>query len=313
MKRSMNASLTKYLPDVAGTDVLTEYDSSDNLVRSYVTPSLDENISLYDGANTYYYMRDGLGSVRAVYDASEALQNSYEYESFGQALSVSENVTQPYRFTGRAWDGNSSLYFYRTRYYNPSLGVFTQKDKAWGEGVLESIWVRSRQRISKDMGGPHLLPLYAYAMNNPSSSTDPYGAGRGIRACAVYFLIKQKEKRFKEALACIMQCAKEVANPKDLVKCIAKCGVGPAKEIVCCSLLSPQGALDPCKESWKCDGLDRCKECCHFAGCLKFDFSRSAVKKGAWVRDCEGCCEAFCSDRGPNACDSRCNLMIPPP
>ena len=114
-------------------DVLGEYDSSNELLRSYVTPGIDENISLYDGANTYYYMRDGLGSVRAVYDASEALQNSYEYESFGQALSASENVAQPYRFTGRAWDGNASLHYYRTRYYNPSLGVFTQKDRLWAK------------------------------------------------------------------------------------------------------------------------------------------------------------------------------------
>jgi len=165
VKKTVGGTLTKYLPDVAGTDVLSEYDTNDNLLRSYVTPTIDENISLYDGTNTYYYMRDGLGSVRGLYDASEVVQNSYHYEAFGQAVSVTENVSQPYRFTGRAWDANPSLYFYRTRYYDAGLAIFTQKDALWRQmgGLITTRLARL------------LLPLYAYANCNPVSLTDPLG------------------------------------------------------------------------------------------------------------------------------------------
>jgi len=178
VKKTVNGTLTKYLPDAAGTDVLTECDSSNNLVRSYVTPSIDENVSLYDGTNTYYYMRDGLGSVRGLYSSAEALQNSYEYESFGQALSASENLTQPYRFTGRAWDSNSSLYFYRTRYYDPDLALFTQKDKVWKQTLL-AFTGAARQADAITW----LLPIYAYAANNPVSFKDPWGQGITIDQC----------------------------------------------------------------------------------------------------------------------------------
>ena len=170
VNKSVNGTLTKYLPDVAapGMDVLGEYDSSNELIRSYVTPGIDENISVYDGADTYYYMRDGLGSVRAVYDASEALQNSYHYEAFGQALSVSENVTQPYRFTGRSWDGSIGLYFYRSRYYNPSLGVFTQKDRMFVRQIF------AFERTLPEAFSA-LFPLYIYSNNNPVTHKDPFG------------------------------------------------------------------------------------------------------------------------------------------
>ena len=178
VKKTVNGTLTKYLSDAAapGQDVLSEYDGSDNLLRSYVTPGIDENISLYDDADTYYYMRDGLGSVRAVYDASEALQNTYDYEAFGQALSVSENITQPYRFTGRAWDANSSLCFYRTRYYDPRLGIFTQKDK-----VLRVLVVGLKATRKDTDRVRSVLPMYVYAKSNPVLGVDPYGEFWGKR------------------------------------------------------------------------------------------------------------------------------------
>jgi RHS repeat-associated protein len=175
VKKSVNGTLTKYLPDVAGTDVLSEYDSSDILQRSYTTPSMDQNVSLYDGTNTYYYMRGGLGSVRGLYNASEALQNSYDYEAFGQAQGVSENVTQPYRFTGRAWDGNSSLHFYRTRYYDHAVGMFTQKDKI----LTSAIVVFAGTAASSAGAVGSLLPIYGYAGNNPVTLRDPRGTGFG--------------------------------------------------------------------------------------------------------------------------------------
>jgi len=79
---------------------------------------------------------------------------------------VSENITQPYRFTGRAWDSNSSLYFYRTRYYDPDIGLFSQKDGLW-----ETLGLTNRVNLQARA----LLPLYNYTSNNPVNSPDPWG------------------------------------------------------------------------------------------------------------------------------------------
>jgi len=56
-------------------------------------------------------------------DADQDTENAYEYEAFGSAYgSPTENVTQPFRFTGREWEPESSLYYYRARSYTPAAG-----------------------------------------------------------------------------------------------------------------------------------------------------------------------------------------------
>ena len=65
---------------------------------NYVTPSLDENITMTRESSDYYYTQDGLGSVRETIDDSQATQNTYDYEAFGSAYNWSENVVN--RYTG---------------------------------------------------------------------------------------------------------------------------------------------------------------------------------------------------------------------
>jgi len=87
-----------------------------------LTPGLDENVTMTQGENTYYYMQDGLGSVRTIVDANEATQNTYDYRAFGINHGNSEGVTSPYRFTAREFEtgGVLNLHYYRNRCYAPS-------------------------------------------------------------------------------------------------------------------------------------------------------------------------------------------------
>jgi RHS repeat-associated protein len=81
---------------------------------------------------TYYYLFDGLGSVVALTNSSGGIVDSYAYDPYGNATSVSETVSNQFRFIGAVWDSSTGLYKMGERYYDPSLGRFTQLDPLGG-------------------------------------------------------------------------------------------------------------------------------------------------------------------------------------
>jgi RHS repeat-associated protein len=156
-KSVAGSTTTKYYQD--GLNTVAEYNGSNQLQRAYVTPGLDQNLSLTASGSTYYYLSDALGSIRQVLDSDESTQNSYDYEAFGSVHgSPTENIAQPFRFTGREWDPESSLHYYRARTYAASLGRFLARDPLV------------------------LRPAYAYVLNRPTILTDPSGLD-------VYFVV----------------------------------------------------------------------------------------------------------------------------
>ena len=77
-----------------GDNVVASYDSGGTLNATYVTPGLDANLSMTRGESTYYYMTDGLGSVRNLVDSSETVQNTYDYRAFGVSIGMTEGATK---------------------------------------------------------------------------------------------------------------------------------------------------------------------------------------------------------------------------
>lgn len=152
ISKTVNSIVEKYILD--GANIIVDYDSSNNVSATYVTPFLDQNLCISTSAATYYYMQDGLGSVRNLIDSSENTQNTYDYYAFGEQLSATENVANRYKFTSREWDSESTNYYYRARQYNPSTGRFTSRDSIGYNGGLN---------------------LYSYVENNPSNMIDPVG------------------------------------------------------------------------------------------------------------------------------------------
>jgi RHS repeat-associated protein len=171
--RGRRISRTIYgTPDVTiryaydGDRILAEYDGAGTLLRKFVYgPGLDEPICLIDVANgnaAYYYHLDGLGSVVALSDVNKVLVERYAYDVFGRPTIRDPNGVvlaasargNPYLFTGRAYDGESGLYYYRARYYDYATGRFLQPDPTgYGDG----------------------LNLYSYCGNNPVMLVDPHG------------------------------------------------------------------------------------------------------------------------------------------
>ena len=109
----------------------------------------------FKGRNAvYYYHYDGLGSVVALSDAAGDTVQLYEYSVYGQVAASDPNHPNPFLFTGRRFDTDTGLYYYRARYYNPYIGRFLQTDPVgYGDG----------------------MNMYRYCANNPAKLTDPSG------------------------------------------------------------------------------------------------------------------------------------------
>ncbi|MCC8190463.1 MAG: hypothetical protein LIP77_07495, partial [Planctomycetes bacterium] len=149
-----------YDRDDITADFRVEPDGRARTDRVYVTPFLDDNLSLaeYGGPDRkyFYYLRDGLGSVRAVTDAAGRVRSQYDYTAFGETYNpgVVEEMWQRYGYTGRERIGPSTVLGYRNRQYHPALGRFNQRDPAGTAGGIN---------------------LYGYVENQPSRYVDPYG------------------------------------------------------------------------------------------------------------------------------------------
>jgi RHS repeat-associated protein len=137
--KDVDGVVTKYVvacPELAerdGDHCIAEYDGSNNLLRKYIYgPGIDEPICMIEAAGgyagTYYYHFNALGSVVALSDADGDTVQVYEYDVYGQVAASDPNHTNPFLFTGREFDKETGLYYYRARYYNPTLGRFLQTD-----------------------------------------------------------------------------------------------------------------------------------------------------------------------------------------
>jgi len=108
----------------------------------------------------------------------------YEYDAFGNLHDQKNAVKQPYAYTGREWDKETKLYYYRARYYDAKVGRFISSDPivhpANGPpekiacGQIQDISIPLFESLKED---PQKLNPYIYVENRPTILTDPTGLG----------------------------------------------------------------------------------------------------------------------------------------
>jgi RHS repeat-associated protein len=78
-------------------------------------------------------IRDRLGSVRGLTDATGAVTDTYHYDAYGTPLPGTGTSTQPFGWGGHLWDEDFSLYYSQARWYDPEAGRFLSRDPVPGK------------------------------------------------------------------------------------------------------------------------------------------------------------------------------------
>lgn len=112
----------------------------------------------------YTYAHNYQGDIIAILDSTGAIVVEYYYDAWGRQYSVTGSMKDtlgklnPFRYRGYVYDEETSLYYLRSRYYNPLWGRFINSDTVLGE-----------------VGAVGSHNLFAYCGNNPVVMADPDG------------------------------------------------------------------------------------------------------------------------------------------
>ncbi len=144
--------------------IIEERDASDAVIATYVHGNWIDDLVCMDrnSGERYYYHDNEIGSIVAISNTNATVVERYEYDAYGgltmydnayTAISASA-VGNRFTFTGREYDSESGLYYYRARHYDPAHGRARQRDPLhYIDG----------------------MNLYEYAQSRPTFHSDPMG------------------------------------------------------------------------------------------------------------------------------------------
>ena len=168
--RKHASSETSYVYD--HLHVVAIYDNNDKLQKKFIyAPGIDKLVLMDDGTEQYYYHLDNLGSVFEISDSNGTIVEKYYYDAYGNSVikDINNNIINrskidnPFLFTGREYDEVVSLYYFRSRWYDQTIGRFISPDP------ISHIFFNQKQN------GNQWINLFSYTKNNPINYLDPLG------------------------------------------------------------------------------------------------------------------------------------------
>ena len=118
----------------------------------------------------YYYHQNSLYSVAAVSDATGTVVERYAYSAYGRPLLLdaaanlldpqASAIGNPYLFTGRRLDEETSLYYYRARMYDDELGRFVSRDPIGYKGSKSNHYSYMEEQPLGGFDPSGLVPLH---------------------------------------------------------------------------------------------------------------------------------------------------------
>ena len=123
IQKNSSSATTNYLYDNSNT--VEEIGATGTLLARYIQGTgVDEPMAELRGVTTGYYQQDGLGSVTSMTGATGSQLNSDIYDSFGDLTASTGSFGNPFQYTGRDFDRETGLRYYRARYYDRAIGRF---------------------------------------------------------------------------------------------------------------------------------------------------------------------------------------------
>ncbi|MRX74379.1 hypothetical protein GJU40_19860, partial [Bacillus lacus] len=106
----------------------------------------------------FYYLTNYRGDIIGIEDSLGNAVATFNYDPFGNVVSLSENAEvsgQPLGYAGYIYDRETKMYYLKARYYDTSTAAFISRDPV--KGYLSE---------------PSTQNSYIYAINNPVSFID---------------------------------------------------------------------------------------------------------------------------------------------
>ena len=157
VERRKGGSITQRWLYLDGLVPVAEVDGSNAVVSRFVFGSGNSLEYMIRGGATYRFVKDDLGSVRAVVNVTTgAIAQRWDYDPWGNATLMAGTADfQPFGFAGGLYDPDSKLVRFGARDYDPEIGRWTAKDP-----------------VSFAAGSTN---LYESVLSNPVSLIDPTG------------------------------------------------------------------------------------------------------------------------------------------
>jgi len=144
-----------------GVQCIEERTTTDTATYVYGS-AIDDILSMRRNGQDFFYLKNHLGCVMVVTDSNGVIVETYDYGPYGDPTIRNATGTEistsaignTIMFTGREYDYETGLYYFRARTMNPAFGRFMQHDPL--------LYVDGNN-------------LYCYVRNRPISRSDSYG------------------------------------------------------------------------------------------------------------------------------------------
>ena len=155
--------MAELVTPVSGAETVTRYVWGPDLSQSVQGAGgiggllLQEKDDAAGQTKTRLYTYEANGNVGQLVDGTTgAVVAHYEYDPFGTTLTASGTAAaaNPFRFSTKYTDDETTLLYYGYRFYSPYLGRWLTRDPIGEEGGVN---------------------LYNFALNSPTGVIDPYG------------------------------------------------------------------------------------------------------------------------------------------